>query len=93
MVVRLSEAVLGDPGEVLAYAKLELIGYLMGHSGVGVRELARGLEKNPATVLEQLVQLEEAGLIVKESQGPGKPATIRSLVRELTIRLTPGATA
>lgn len=87
-VIHFTEIILGAPAEVLAAGKLQLLGYLMGHPGVGVRQLARGLGKNPATVLEQVLQLEEAGLVLKDSKGPGKPASIRPLVRELNIRLS-----
>lgn len=93
MVVQLGEAFFGDPADILVFAKLRLIGHLLGHPGVGIRELARGLQKNPATVLEQVGQLEEAGLVMKESRGPGKAATIHPLIQELNIRVTRAAPA
>lgn len=93
LVVHLGEAFFGDPADILAFAKLRLIGHVLGHPGVGIRELARGLQKDPATVLEQVEQLEEAGLIRKESHGPGKPAAIQPLIQELNIRVTRAASA
>lgn len=68
-------------------------GYLLGHPGIGIRELARGLEKNPATVLEQVAQLEEAGLVVKETTGARRPAKVHPLIQELNIRVARGAKA
>lgn len=87
--IRLTEVVFGDPGETLAFTKLQLLGAIMGRPRISVRELARLLGKNPATVLEQVAQLENAGLVVKDSLGPGHPASIRPLVRELNIRVSP----
>jgi len=93
MVVQLGEVLIGDPSEILSMAKLELIATLMGRPAVSLRELARTLGKNPATVLEQVAQLEEAGLVLKESKGPGRPAAIRPLATELTIRVSAGTKA
>lgn len=93
LVVRLGEALLGDPGAILAFGKLQLLGHVLGHPGIGIRELARGLGKNPATVLEQVEQLEHAGLLRKDSKGPGRPATIHPLIQEFNIRVTRGAEA
>jgi DNA-binding transcriptional ArsR family regulator len=92
-LVRLGEALIGDPGDIVAAAKLELLGHLLGRPGIGIRELARGLGKNPATILEQVGKLEAAGLVVKESRGPGRQAAVRPLITELTIRVAGDATA
>lgn len=86
--VKLGQILFGDPAEILAVAKLELIGHLMGRPAMGVRELARSLKKNPATVLEQVSHLEKMGLVLKESAGRGKPTLIRPLVTEVTIRVS-----
>lgn len=88
LVVEFTEIVFGDPVEFLGHARLELMAVLMGHPGMGLRELARKLGKNPATVLAQVDALEEAGLVLKEPGGPGKPASIRPLATELTIRVS-----
>lgn len=88
MVVEFGEIIFGNPAEVLGQARLELMAVLMGRPGLSVRALARRLRKNPATVLAQVDALEEAGLLLKESGGPGKPASIRPLATELTIRVS-----
>ncbi|HEV8361447.1 MAG TPA: winged helix-turn-helix transcriptional regulator [Candidatus Thermoplasmatota archaeon] len=88
LTVRLGQIMIGDLEEILVPSKLNLLSVLMARPGVGVRELARSIKKNPATVLEQIAQLEEAGLVIKESGGPGKPAVIRPLATELTIRVS-----
>lgn len=93
LVVALGQVLIGDPSSILGVTKLELLGQLMGRPAVGLRELARSLKKNPATVLEQLAQLEAAGLVLKESGGPGKAVSIRPLATELTIRVSAEAAA
>ena len=86
--VEFGEMIIGDPAEVLGQARLELMAVLMGMPGLSVRALARKLGKNPATVLAQVDALEKAGLVLKERGGPGKPASIRPLATELTIRVS-----
>lgn len=88
LVVQFGEMLIGDPAEILGQPRLELMAVLMGWPGLSVRALARKLGKNPATVLAQVDALEEAGLVLKEPGGPGKPASIRPLATELTIRVS-----
>lgn len=88
MIVEFGELIFGNPAEVLGQARLELMAVLMGWPGLSVRALARKLGKNPATVLAQVDALQEAGLVLKEPGGPGKPASIRPLATELTIRVS-----
>ena len=87
-IVEFGEMLIGDLREILGPAQLELMAVLMSRPGIGIRELARNLGKNPATVLEQVADLEQAGLVSRESTGPGKRAVIRPLATELTIRVS-----
>lgn len=86
-VVDFTHILIGNPADVLRIGKLDLLGLLMASPGMGIRELARRARKNPATVLEQVVQLERAGLVARDAQGPRKRANIRPLVQKLTITL------
>lgn len=87
---------IGDPRTLLSAAKFELLEHLMRNPGLSLRELARGLGKDAATVSEHLRELEREGLVVRDSAGPGRPAALRAVPREIHIRLRhepEGATA
>lgn len=92
-VLTFGHAYIGDPRKVFGAAKIELLEYLMHHPGLGLRELARALERSPATVAEHLAELEGAGLILRRSGGAGRAASLQALPREVHIRLTQGPPA
>lgn len=78
----------GDQRHVISAPKIELLEYLMRHPGLGLRELARALERTPATVSEHVEDLERAGFVLRESRGAGRAVALRALPREINIRLT-----
>lgn len=89
-VVTFSRIYLGETRNAVSAAKLDVLEYLMTHPGASLRELARGLGKNVSTISEHLDELERACLVVKETHGAGRPATLRTVPKEIHIRLGGG---
>ncbi|MHB8584815.1 MAG: HVO_A0114 family putative DNA-binding protein [Thermoplasmatota archaeon] len=90
-VLTFGQMYIGDPRQVVNVAKVEVLEFLMRHPGTSLRELARAMDRNPATISEHLEELEHAGLILKESRGAGRPVALRALPREIQISLRGGA--
>lgn len=79
---------LGEGERGLSPAKLEVLQRIMGSQGLSVRELARAMRKDPATISEHLKELEKDALVVKEDRGRGRSALVRPVPVEINIRLT-----